>query len=262
MFTADVFGVMLIPLAGTVAGSAFVFFVKGRIPSLMEKCLLGFAAGVMVAAAVWSLLLPSIEMSASMGRFQVVPAISGLLLGFAFLFLIDRFTPHIDFGTDTPEGPASRLSRTGKLVLAITIHNIPEGMAVGVVLATALQTPESVMPMAAAMAVAVGISIQNVPEGAIVAMPVHAAGNSRRKAFWVGSLSGVVEPIGTVLTLLLASIVTPVLPYFLAFAAGAMLYVVVEELIPEASRGKHSDMATVGFAVGFAVMMMLDVILG
>lgn len=259
MAVDEIYLILLIPLAGTVAGSALVFFIRDGIPPLMQKVLLGFAAGVMVAASVWSLLIPAMEMSGDSGLGHAMPAVVGLLVGFAFLYGIDRVTPHLHIGSDEPEGPRSALSKTKKLVLAITIHNLPEGMAVGVVLAS---VADGVVASAAAMAVALGIAIQNVPEGAIVAMPVHAAGHSRGSSFGVGALSGIVEPVGAVVMLLLASVLAPVLPYLLAFAAGAMLYVVVEEIIPEASTGRHSDMATVGFAVGFAVMMMLDVIFG
>lgn len=258
--TAQILQTLFIPLLGTMAGSAFVFFIRNKIPTLLQKSLLGFAAGVMVAASVWSLLIPAMDMCEDMGKWQVFPATIGLLLGFGFLHLIDHFTPHLHADATMSEGIPSKLSRTSKLALAVTIHNLPEGMAVGVVLASALQGSGEVT-MAAASAVAFGMAIQNIPEGAIVAMPLRTAGNSRLKAFSIGTLSGVVEPIGAVITILLASILTPALPYLLAFAAGAMLYVVVEELIPEASLGKHSNIATIGFAVGFALMMILDVVL-
>ncbi len=245
---------LLIPFAGTALGSAFVFFMTKEIPNRMQKALLGFASGVMVAASVWSLLIPSIEM----GSGNVWPAVLGLLAGFAFLLLIDYVTPHIH-ATGEAEGPQSHLSRTTKLALAVTIHNFPEGMAVGVAIAGAMTSGFS---MAGALALSLGIALQNVPEGAIISMPLRAAGNSRWKAFAVGSLSGIVEPVGGALVLLLASAVTPLMPYLLAFAAGAMLYVVIEELIPETAQGHHSNLGTLGFALGFALMMVLDVLLG
>ena len=245
---------LMIPFLGTALGSAFVFFMKKDIPALVQKALLGFASGVMVAASVWSLLIPSMEMGAG----NVWPAIIGLLLGFAFLLLIDYVTPHIHASGEA-EGPKSHLSRTTKLALAVTIHNFPEGMAVGVAIAGAISSGFS---MAAALALSLGIAIQNIPEGAIISMPLRAAGNSRWRAFGIGSLSGIVEPAGGALVLLLASVMTPLLPYLLSFAAGAMLYVVVEELIPETSEGAHSNIGTIGFALGFALMMALDVVMG
>lgn len=254
---------LLIPFAGTVVGSAFVFFMKREMPALLQKALLGFASGVMVAASVWSLLIPSMEMSAVEGVGSVVPAAVGFLAGMCFLLAVDYLTPHLHIGDDKPEGLKARISKTAMLALAVTIHNIPEGMAVGVVIAGALQDGIGIAPAAAmAMATAIGIAIQNIPEGAIISMPMRAAGNSRRKSFLIGSLSGIVEPIGAMLVILLASLMTPILPYFLAFAAGAMIYVVVEELIPEASEGQHSNIGTIGFAVGFVLMMVLDVVLG
>ena len=251
--STPVLAALIIPFLGTALGSAFVFFMKKEMPAWVQKVLLGFASGVMVAASVWSLLIPSMDMGAS-----VWPAVTGLLGGFAFLLLIDYITPHMHV-TGEKEGPQSHLSRTTMLALAVTIHNFPEGMAVGVAIAGALSSDFS---MAGALALSLGIAIQNVPEGAIISMPLRAAGNSRWKAFGVGSLSGIVEPIGGALVLLLASAVTGIMPYLLAFAAGAMLYVVVEELVPEASQGPHSNLATIGFALGFALMMVLDVILG
>ena len=245
---------LMIPFLGTALGSAFVFFMKKDIPALVQKALLGFASGVMVAASVWSLLIPSMEMGAG----NVWPAIIGLLLGFAFLLLIDYVTPHIHASGEA-EGPQSHLSRTTKLALAVTIHNFPEGMAVGVAIAGAISSGFS---MAAALALSLGIAIQNIPEGAIISMPLRAAGNSRWRAFGIGSLSGIVEPAGGALVLLLASVMTPLLPYLLSFAAGAMLYVVVEELIPETSEGAHSNIGTIGFALGFVLMMALDVVMG
>ena len=252
---------LLIPLMGTMLGSAFVFFMKDEMSMRLQKTLLGFASGVMVAASVWSLLIPSMEMVADSGRWSVLPAAVGLLLGMGFLLMIDELTPHLHIGTDKPEGPRSRLSRTAMLALAVTIHNLPEGMAVGVVFAGAESGMSNISP-ASAIAVSLGIAIQNVPEGAIISMPLRAAGNSKWKSFFIGSLSGAVEPLGGLAVVLLASLMTPVLPYMLAFAAGAMFYVVVEELIPEANEGEHSNLSTIGFAVGFVLMMVLDVVLG
>ncbi|MBQ5528724.1 MAG: ZIP family metal transporter [Bacteroidales bacterium] len=249
---------LLIPFAGTVLGSAFVFFMKKEMPEKLQKALLGFASGVMVAASVWSLLIPAMEMGD--GKLSVVPATVGLLAGFAFLLLIDYITPHLHLDGDQ-EGPESHLSKTTMLSLAVAIHNLPEGMAVGVAIAGALSSDVG-MSLAGALALSLGIAIQNIPEGAIISMPLRAVGNTRLRSFGIGSLSGIVEPIGGLLVLLLASIVTPMMPYLLAFAAGAMLYVVIEELIPEASTGKHSNISTVGFALGFALMMVLDVVLG
>ena len=260
MITTLIIG-LLIPLLGTMLGSAFVFFMKDEMSVRLQKTLLGFASGVMVAASVWSLLIPSMEMVADSGRWAVVPAAVGFLLGMGFLLMIDELTPHLHIGTDKPEGPRSRLSRTAMLALAVTIHNLPEGMAVGVVFAGA-ESGISSISLASAVAVALGIAIQNVPEGAIISMPMRAAGNSKWKSFAIGSLSGAVEPVGAVAVLLLASMLMPVLPYMLAFAAGAMFYVVVEELIPEASNGQHSNLSTIGFAIGFVLMMVLDVVMG
>lgn len=257
----SIIATLLIPFAGTLIGSAFVFFMKKEMPVLLQKALLGFASGVMVAASVWSLLIPSMEMSAGEGICTVLPAAIGFIAGMGFLLAVDYLTPHLHIGDESPEGLKARISKTAMLALAVTIHNIPEGMAVGVVIAGSLQDGIGIAP-AAAMATAIGIAIQNIPEGAIISMPMRAAGNSRRKSFLIGGLSGIVEPIGAVLVILLASLMTPILPYFLAFAAGAMLYVVVEELIPEASVGQHSNISTIGFAIGFVLMMALDVVLG
>ena len=252
---------LLIPLLGTMLGAAFVFLMKDEMSPRLQKTLLGFASGVMVAASVWSLLIPSMEMVADSGRWSVLPAAVGFLLGMGFLLMIDELTPHLHIGTDKPEGPRSRLSRTAMLALAVTIHNLPEGMAVGVVFAGA-ENGAAGLSLASALAVSIGIAIQNVPEGAIISMPMRAAGNSKWKSFVIGSLSGAVEPLGGLAVVLLASFMTPVLPYMLAFAAGAMFYVVVEELIPEASEGEHSNLSTIGFAIGFVLMMVLDVVLG
>lgn len=245
---------ILLPLAGTMLGSAFVFFMKKDIPDRLQKALLGFASGVMVAASVWSLLIPSIDMASE----SVVPAAIGFMAGILFLLLIDELTPHLHLGSQKAEGPRSKLSRTAMLALAVTIHNLPEGMAVGVVFAGEAQG----LTLTAALAVAIGIAIQNIPEGAIISMPMHAEGNSRWRSFLIGSLSGVVEPLGSVAIILLASVLVTALPYLLAFAAGAMMYVVVEELIPETAQSRHSNLSTIGFALGFVLMMAMDVLLG
>ena len=252
---------LLIPLLGPMLGSAFVFFMNDAMSVRLQKTLLGFASGVMVAASVWSLLIPAMEIEAAKGAWAVLPAALGFLLGMGFLLLIDELTPHLHIGTDKPEGMRSHLSRTAMLALAVTIHNLPEGMAVGVVFAGADSGTASIS-LASAIAVALGIAIQNVPEGAIISMPMRAAGNSRWRSFLIGSLSGAVEPVGALAVLLLASLLMPALPYLLAFAAGAMFYVVIEELIPEASNGEHSNLSTIGFAVGFVLMMVLDVVMG
>ena len=252
---------LLVPLLGTILGSAFVFLMKMGMPDQLQKSLLGFASGVMVAASVWSLIIPSMEMCEDMEKWAIIPAAVGFLLGMAFLLLIDNLTPHLHIGTSKPEGPRSHLSRTAMLSLAVTIHNLPEGMAVGVVLAGASEGNTGIT-IASALAVSLGIAIQNIPEGAIISMPMCAAGNSKWRSFMIGSLSGIVEPIGGLLVVLLASSILPVLPYMLAFAAGAMLYVVIEELIPEASNGEHSNLSTIGFAIGFVLMMALDVVMG
>jgi ZIP family zinc transporter len=251
---------LLVPFAGTTLGAACVFFMKDKLPARIQNTLIGFAAGVMVAASVWSLLIPSIEMgTATYGKMAVIPALIGFLIGMGFLFLLDQLTPHLHIGTNEAEGLPSKISRTAMLALAVTLHNIPEGMAVGVVFAGAMEGSAN-MSLAGATALALGIAIQNFPEGAIISMPMRAEGNSKWKAFIIGTLSGMVEPIGAIITILLASSIVPLMPYFLAFAGGAMLYVVVEELIPESSSGPHSNLGTVGFALGFALMMVLDVV--
>ena len=252
---------LFIPLLGTMLGSAFVFMMKDQMSVKLQKALLGFASGVMVAASVWSLLIPAMEINAGQGAMAVIPAAVGFLLGIGFLLIIDVLTPHLHISTDIPEGPRSHLSRTAMLALAVTIHNLPEGMAVGVVFAGA-QIGTTSISFASAIAISLGIAIQNIPEGAIISMPMCAAGNSRWRSFLIGSLSGAVEPVGAIIVLMLTSTVLPVLPYLLAFAAGAMFYVVVEELIPEASSGQHSNISTIGFALGFVLMMVLDVIMG
>ncbi len=253
---------LMLPLIGTAAGSACVFFLKNKINPLVQKGLLGFASGVMVAASVWSLLIPAMDMAEGMGRFAFVPAAVGLLLGFGFLLFMDRMIPHLHIGAEKSEGPKTSLKKTTMLVLAVTLHNIPEGMAVGVVFAGALAGNTGIT-LAGAFALAAGIAIQNFPEGAIISMPLKSESHmGRKKAFSCGVLSGVVEPAAAFITILLAGLIEPFLPYLLAFAAGAMLYVVVEELIPEASEGEHSNIGTIGFAAGFALMMILDVALG
>ena len=260
MTTTLVIG-LLIPLLGTMLGSSFVFLMKDQMSVRLQKSLLGFASGVMVAASVWSLLIPSIEMGASKGAWSVLPAAVGFLMGVGFLLCIDELTPHLHIGTDKPEGMRAHLSKTAMLALAVTIHNLPEGMAVGVVFAGA-DSGITNISLTSAIAVSLGIAIQNVPEGAIISMPMRAAGNSRWRSFLIGSLSGAVEPVGALAVLLLASLLMPALPYLLSFAAGAMLYVVIEELIPEASSGQHSNLSTIGFAIGFVLMMVLDVVMG
>lgn len=251
-----------IPFLGTTLGAACVFFMKDELHRLVQKGLLGFASGVMVAASVWSLLIPAIDMAAPvMGRFSFVPAAVGFVFGIFFLLLMDRVIPHLHLHEERPEGLPSRLKKTTMLVLAVTLHNIPEGMAVGVVFA-GLLAESSGITMAGAIALSIGIAIQNFPEGAIISLPLKSEGGSRRKAFFYGTASGIVEPIAAGITILLSGILTPLLPYLLAFAAGAMIYVVVEELLPEASEGEHSNISTLGFAAGFLLMMILDVALG
>ena len=254
------FGI-LIPFIGTTLGSACVFFMKKSLGDLVQRSLAGFAAGVMVAASIWSLLIPAIEQSENMGKLSFLPAFIGFWVGVLFLLLLDRLIPHLHIGSDKAEGPKSKLGRTTMMVLAVTLHNIPEGMAVGVMYAGFL-AGNSQITAASALALSLGIAIQNFPEGAIISMPLKAEGESKGKAFLGGVLSGVVEPVGAVLTLLAARLVIPALPYLLSFAAGAMLYVVVEELIPEMSQGRHSNIGTIFFAVGFSIMMTLDVALG
>ena len=253
-------GIML-PFIGTTLGAACVFLLRKKLNSLVQKTLLGFASGVMVAASVWSLLIPAMDMSADLGKLAFVPAATGLLLGIAFLLLMDKLIPHIHLNQNTPEGPKKSLKKTTMLLLAVTLHNIPEGMAVGVVFAGML-SQNSQITLAGAMTLALGIAIQNFPEGAVVSMPLKSEGGSKGKAFLSGMLSGIVEPVAAAITIVMAGVIEPILPYVLSFAAGAMLYVVVEELIPEASEGEHSDLGTIGFALGFVIMMVLDVALG
>ena len=257
----QVFWGILIPFLGTSLGAACVFFMKKALGEGVQRALTGFAAGVMVAASVWSLLIPAIEQSSSMGSWSFVPAAAGFWAGVVFLLALDHIIPHLHRNSKQAEGPRSRLGRTTMMVLAVTLHNIPEGMAVGVVYASYL-SGNAQITAAGALALSLGIAIQNFPEGAIISMPLRAEGEGKGRAFLGGVLSGVVEPLGAVLTILAARHIVPALPYLLSFAAGAMLYVVVEELIPEMSQGKHSNLGTVFFAVGFSVMMILDVALG
>ncbi len=257
----EIFLGIMIPFFGTTLGAACVFFMRKSLGNLVQRSLAGFAAGVMVAASIWSLLIPAIEQSEGMGKLSFLPAFIGLWSGMLFLLILDNLIPHLHVGSDQAEGPKSRLGRTTMMVLAVTLHNIPEGMAVGVMYA-GFRAGNVQITAASALALSIGIAIQNFPEGAIISMPLRAEGESKVKAFLGGVLSGVVEPIGAVLTILAAQLVIPALPYLLSFAAGAMLYVVVEELIPEMSQGKHSNIGTIFFAAGFSVMMMLDVALG
>ena len=257
----SVFYGILIPFLGTSFGAACVFFMKKEMGDRLQRMLTGFVAGVMVAASIWSLLIPAMEQVGDMGKLAFVPAVAGFWLGILFLLLLDHIIPHLHRNSQSAEGPKSQLKRTTMLVLAVTLHNIPEGMAVGVVYAGYLAGSTQISA-AAAMALSLGIAIQNFPEGAIISMPLRAEGTGKSKAFLGGVLSGIVEPIGAILTILAAGLIVPALPYLLSFAAGAMLYVVVEELIPEMSQGEHSDVGTIFFAVGFSVMMMLDVALG
>ncbi len=252
---------ILIPFLGTTLGAACVFFMKDALGDKVQRALTGFAAGVMVAASVWSLLIPAIEQSEGMGKFSFIPAVVGFWIGILFLLLLDHIIPHLHRNSNEAEGPKSRLQRTTMMVLAVTLHNIPEGMAVGVVYAGYISGSAQITA-AGALALSIGIAIQNFPEGAIISMPLRAEGMKKSRAFLGGTLSGIVEPIGAILTILAAQLVIPALPYLLSFAAGAMLYVVVEELIPEMSEGKHSNIGTVFFAVGFSIMMILDVALG
>ncbi len=261
MFSIEVIQGLLIPFIGTSLGAAGVFVMKKDLNPMVQKALTGFAAGVMVAAAIWSLLIPSMEESEAMGVWAFVPAVVGFWIGTLFLLLLDHVIPHLHMYADKAEGMHSQLSRTTMLVLAVTLHNIPEGMAVGVVLA-GWMTGATEISIGGALALSIGIAIQNFPEGAIISMPLRASGLSKMKAFGGGVLSGIVEPIGGLLTIMAASMIVPVLPYLLAFAAGSMMYVVVEELIPEMSEGEHSNIGVITFAVGFTLMMALDVALG
>lgn len=252
---------LMIPFIGTAAGSACVFFLKKDLKEGIKRALTGFAAGVMVAASIWSLIVPAIEQSSGKGRFAFLPAFAGFWFGILFLLLLDHIIPHLHVSIDQVEGPKSKLTRTAMLVLAVTLHNIPEGMAVGVVYAGLINASGNITA-GAAMALALGIAIQNFPEGAIISMPLFSEGKSKPKSFMLGVLSGAVEPVFGGLTVLIAGLVVPAMPYLLSFAAGAMLYVVVEELIPEMSQGKHSNIGVISFAIGFSLMMALDVALG
>lgn len=253
--------VLVIPFFGTALGSAMVFFMKRQMDSRLEKLLLGFASGVMIAASVWSLLIPAIDMTEERGGSVWLPAAAGFVLGMGFLLLLDCLVPHIHLDNEKPEGIKTEFEKSTMLMLAVTLHNLPEGMAVGVTMAGAMLNDTGIT-LAGALVLAIGIAVQNFPEGAIISMPLRNAGRSRPKAFWYGVLSGVVEPAGALVTLLLAERVVPILPYLLAFAAGAMIYVVVEELIPESQAGEHSNIGTIGVAIGFVLMMILDVALG
>ena len=250
-----------IPFLGTTLGAAMVFLMKNQINKKVEKLLLGFAAGVMIAASVWSLIMPSIDMAEEQGIIAWIPAAVGFMLGILFLLVLDSVIPHLHLKSDEPEGIKTKWKKTTMMVFAVTLHNIPEGMAVGVAFASALLGNTGIT-MAAALALAVGIAIQNFPEGAIISMPLKGEGMTKSKAFLYGTLSGIVEPIAAIITILLTNLVVPILPYLLSFAAGAMIYVVVEELIPESQYGKHSNIGTIGVAIGFVIMMILDVALG
>ena len=252
---------IILPFLGTCLGSGFVYLLKGQMGRGLQRALTGFAAGVMVAASVWSLIIPAMEHSEHLGKLSFLPAFAGVWAGILFLLILDQIIPHLHLNSECPEGMPCSLGKSTMMVLAVALHNLPEGMAVGVVAAGWLTGSES-MSAAGALALALGIAIQNIPEGAIISLPLKSQGMKRSRAFGYGVASGIVEPIGAIGTILLASFVVPVLPYLLAFAAGAMLYVVVEELIPASQQGKHSNLGTIGFALGFALMMVLDVILG
>lgn len=257
----EIIAALSLPFLGTVIGSAFVFFMKGEMNRSLQRALTGFAAGVMVAASVWSLIIPAMEQSEHMGKLSFLPAFTGVWAGFIFLLLLDHFIPHMHMNSDCPEGASCNLNKSTMLVLAVALHNFPEGMAVGVVVAGWLSGSESISA-AAALALALGIAIQNLPEGAIISMPLKSSGAGKVKAFGYGVMSGAIEPLGAVATILLAELMVPALPYLLSFSAGAMLYVVVEELIPEMSEGEHSNIGTIFFSAGFTLMMVLDVALG
>lgn len=259
--TAEVMRGILIPFLGTTLGAACVLFMKNELNVMIQRMLVGFAAGVMVAASIWSLLIPAMEQAEYMERWSFVPAVVGFWFGILFLLLLDHTIPHLHQGSDEPEGPKVALKKTTMLVLAVTLHNIPEGMAVGVVFAGWLAGNETIT-IAGALTLALGIAIQNFPEGAIISMPLRAEGMKKRDAFLWGALSGAVEPVAALLTVLASGLIIPALPYLLSFAAGAMIYVVVEELIPEMSQGKHSNLGTIFFTLGFTVMLSLDVALG
>ena len=252
---------IIIPFIGTSLGAAFVFFMKRELGRSVQRALTGFAAGVMTAASIWSLLIPAIEQNKSMGAFAFVPAVAGFWIGTLFLLVLDKTIPHLHMFADKAEGHKSKLARTTMMLLAVTLHNIPEGMAVGVMYAGLLSGSADISE-GGALALALGIAIQNVPEGAIISMPLHAEGKSKSFSFFGGVISGAVEPIGALITILVSGLMVPVMPYLLSFAAGAMIYVVVEELIPEMSEGEHSNIGVLMFALGFTVMMILDITLG
>ena len=257
----ETIAVLALPFLGTSLGAALVFFLKGQMNRTLERSLTGFASGVMVAASIWSLIIPAMDQSAHMGKLAFVPAFVGVWAGFLFLLLLDQLIPHLHLNSQCPEGAPCSLGKSTMMVLAVALHNLPEGMAVGVVAAGWLTGNETIS-FASALALSLGIAMQNLPEGAIISLPLKSNGMNRGRAFGYGVASGIVEPIGAVFTILLASVVAPILPYFLAFAAGAMLYVVVEELIPEMSEGEHSHIGVLCFALGFTLMMVLDVALG
>lgn len=257
----EILGGLLIPFLGTMLGSGTVFLMKNKMNKKIEKLLLGFASGVMIAASIWSLIIPSINMAEEQGKVAWIPASVGFMFGIVFLLVLDSLIPHLHLKSDKAEGVKSKLKKTTMMVLAVTLHNIPEGMAVGVTFAGAI-IGNTGITIAGAMILAIGIAIQNFPEGAIISMPLKSEGVSRSKAFLYGTLSGIVEPIGAIITILLTNIVVPILPYLLSFAAGAMIYVVVEELIPESQVGEHSNIGTIGVGIGFVIMMILDVALG
>ena len=257
----NIFEGILIPFVGTTLGAACVFFMRKTLSKSVQRALAGFAAGIMVAASIWSLLIPAIKQSENMGTLSFVPAVVGFWIGILFLLALDHLIPHLHVGSDQAEGPKSKLGRTTMMVLAVTLHNIPEGMAVGVMYAGFL-AENAQITATSALVLSLGIAIQNFPEGAIISMPLRAQGITKRRAFVYGTLSGIVEPIAAFLTIWLTGFVVPLLPYFLSFAAGAMIYVVVEELIPEAQNGKHTNVGTIGVAAGFTLMMILDVALG
>ena len=257
----NIFVGLLIPFLGTMLGSAMVFLMKNEMNKKIEKLLLGFASGVMISASIWSLMIPSIDMAEKQGKISWIPAVIGFILGIIFLLVLDSLIPHLHLKTDKPEGIKAKLKNSTMMVLAVTLHNIPEGMTVGVVFAGIL-TQNAGITLAGAIALSIGIAIQNFPEGAIISMPLKTEGISKTKSFLYGTLSGIVEPIVAIITILLTNRLVPVLPYLLSFAAGAMIYVVVEELIPESQAGEHSNIGTVGFAIGFIIMMILDVALG
>ena len=257
----EILSAIFLPFVGTTLGAAGVFFMNGQMNKRLQRALMGFASGVMVAASIWSLIIPAMEQSEHMGKLAFLPALVGVWGGFLFLLALDHIIPHLHLNSQCPEGTPCGLGKSTMMVLAVALHNLPEGMAVGVVVAGWLAGNESISA-AAALALAVGIALQNLPEGAIISMPLKSNGMRKGKAFGYGVLSGVIEPIGAIMTILLANLLVPVLPYLLAFSAGAMLYVVVEELIPEMSEGEHSNIGTIGAALGFALMMVLDIALG